>query len=197
MAMGIFAVDDMGGLDVASRIRKELRQFEEANSRKPVVADRLVELGRLGQKTGRGWYRYGDDRKPVPDPDVLELIESVARTHGIERRSISEEEILERTLYALVNEGARVLEAGIARRAADIDVIYLNGYGFPSFRGGAMFFADSVGLPRVHERVTALHREHGPRFQPAPLLARLALEGSSFREYDAQLEAAEAAATRR
>ena len=192
MAMGIFAVDDMGGLDVAWRIRKELRQFEEAGARKPLVADRLVELGRLGQKAGRGWYRYADDRKPIPDPDVLELIESVAREHNIGRRSISDEEILERTLYALVNEGARVLEAGIARRAADIDVIYLTGYGFPSFRGGPMFFADSVGLRRVHERVATFHRELGSRFEPAPLLARLAQEGSSFQEYDARLEAADA-----
>ncbi len=197
MAMGIFAVDDMGGLDVAWRIRKELRQFEEAGARKPLVADRLVELGRLGQKTGRGWYRHGDDRKPIPDPEVLELIESVAREHGIGRRSISDEEILERTLYALVNEGARALEEGIARRAADIDVIYLAGYGFPAFRGGPMFFADSIGLRQVYERVAAFRRELGPRFEPAPLLARLAREGSSFREHDARLEAAEGGATTR
>jgi 3-hydroxyacyl-CoA dehydrogenase len=197
MAMGIFAVDDMGGLDVAWRIRKELRQFEEPGSRKPLVADRLVELGYLGQKAGRGWYRYADDRKPLPDPDVLKLIESVAREHEIERRSISDEEILERTVYALVNEGARVLEAGIARRAADIDVIYLTGYGFPAFRGGPMFFADSVGLRQVHERVASFHRELGPRFEPSPLLARLAREGSSFREHDARLEAAEGVTTRR
>jgi len=197
MAMGIFAVDDMGGLDVAWRIRKELHQFEEPGSRKPLVADRLVELGHLGQKAGRGWYRYADDRKPIPDPDVLKLMESVAREHDIPRRSISDEEILERTLHALVNEGARVLEAGIARRAADIDVIYLTGYGFPAFRGGPMFFADSVGLRRVHERLAALHRDLGPRFEPAPLLARLAEEGSSFREHDARREAAEATTIRR
>jgi 3-hydroxyacyl-CoA dehydrogenase len=197
MAMGIFAVDDMGGLDVAWRIRQELRQFEEPGSRKPLVADRLVELGHLGQKTGRGWYRYGDDRKPIPDREVLELIESVAREHNIERRSISDQEILERTIYALVNEGARVLEAGIARRAADIDVIYLTGYGFPAFRGGPMFFADSVGLRRVHERVAGFHHDLGPRFEPAPLLVRLAREGSSFREHDSRLEAAESATTGR
>jgi 3-hydroxyacyl-CoA dehydrogenase len=195
MAMGIFAVDDMGGLDVAWRIRKELHQFDDA-PRKPLVADRLVELNRLGQKTGRGWYRYGDDRKPIPDAEVLDLIEAVAREHGIERRQISDEEILDRTLYALINEGARVLDAGIARRAADIDVIYLTGYGFPAFRGGPMFFADSVGLGRIHERLVALHRDLGARFEPAPLLARLAREGSSFREHDARLEAAEGAATR-
>jgi 3-hydroxyacyl-CoA dehydrogenase len=196
MAMGIFAVDDMGGLDVAWRIRKELHQFDDPACRKPLVADRLVELNRLGQKTGRGWYRYGDDRKPIPDPEVLDLIDVVAREHGIARRQISDEEILERTLYALINEGARVLEAGIARSAADIDVIYLTGYGFPAFRGGPMFFADSVGLGRVHERLAALHRDLGPRFEPAPLLARLAREGSSFREYDARLEGAEEAAAR-
>ena len=196
MAMGIFAVDDMGGLDVAWRIRKELHQFDDPACRKPRVADRLVELNRLGQKTGRGWYRYGDDRKPIPDPEVLDLIDVVAREHGIARRQISDEEILERTLYALINEGARVLEAGIARSAADIDVIYLTGYGFPAFRGGPMFFADSVGLGRVHERLAALHRDLGPRFEPAPLLARLAREGSSFREYDARLEGAEEAAAR-
>jgi 3-hydroxyacyl-CoA dehydrogenase len=197
MAMGIFAVDDMGGLDVAWRIRKELHQFDDPACRKPLVADRLVELNRLGQKTGGGWYRYGDDHKPIPDPEVLDLIEVVAREHGIARRQISDEEILERTLYALINEGARVLEAGIARRAADIDVIYLTGYGFPAFRGGPMFFADSVGLGRIHDRLAAFHRDLGPRFEPAPLLARLAREGSSFREHDARLDAAAEAAVPR
>jgi 3-hydroxyacyl-CoA dehydrogenase len=176
---------------------KELRQFSEAGARKPVVADVLVEQGRLGQKTGRGWYRYGDDRKPIPDPEVLEVIESVARRHGIARRSIRK-----KRFWSERSTPSSTRAPGYWRRAspgapADIDVIYLAGYGFPGFRGGPMFFADSVGLPRVHERVAALHREHGQRFQPAPLLARLAREGSSFREYDAQLETAEAAATRR
>ena len=157
--------------------------------RKPLVADMLVELGRLGQKAGKGWYRYGDDRKPIPDPEVVELVLSVARAHGVVRRTIDDEEILERTLYALVNEGARVLSEAVAQRAADIDVIYLTGYGFPAFRGGPMFYADQVGLRRVHERVAALHLEHGARWEPAPLLAQLAREGSSFRAYDAWLEA--------
>ncbi len=131
MAMGIFAVDDMGGLDVAWRVRQELHQFEEPGVRKPLVADRLVELGRLGQKTGKGWYRYESDRKPVPDPEVVELIERLAISAGIRSRQVSDDEIFERTIYALINEGARVLEEGIALRAADIDVIYVNGYGFP------------------------------------------------------------------
>jgi 3-hydroxyacyl-CoA dehydrogenase len=193
MAMGIFAVDDLGGLDVAWRIRRELHQFDEPGARRPLVADRLVELGRLGQKAGRGWFRYAEDRKPIPDPEVVELIESVARSAGIPRRDVSDAEIRERALYALVNEGARVLDEGIALRAADIDVIYLAGYGFPGYRGGPMFYADSVGLGAIHERVSALHREHGARWAPAPLLARLAAAGSSFREHDAVLEAARAA----
>jgi 3-hydroxyacyl-CoA dehydrogenase len=192
MAMGIFAVDDLGGLDVAHRVRRELRQFEEPGARRPLVADRLVALGRLGQKTGAGWFRYGDDRKPIPDPEVVKWIEEAAREAGLVRREVSEQEILERTLYALVNEGARVLADGVALRAADIDVVYLTGYGFPAFRGGPMFWADSVGLGRIHERLVALAREHGPRFAPAPLLAELARRGSSFREYDAGRSASQA-----
>jgi 3-hydroxyacyl-CoA dehydrogenase len=185
MAMGIFAVDDLGGLDVAHRVRRELRQFDEPGARRPLVAERLVTLGRLGQKTGAGWYRYGDDRRPIPDPEVVDLIEEAAREAGIRRREVSEREILERTLFALVNEGARVLADGVARRAADIDVVYLTGYGFPAFRGGPMFWADTVGLGRIYERLFALEHQHGPRFAPAPLLAELARKGSSFREYDA------------
>ncbi len=132
MAMGIFAVDDMGGLDVAWRVRQELHQFEEPGARKPIVADVLVAMGRLGQKTGMGWYRYAEDRKPIPDPEIVALIEREATKAGIVRRAVSDEEIRERAIYALINEGARVLEDGIASRAADIDVIYLTGYGFPA-----------------------------------------------------------------
>jgi 3-hydroxyacyl-CoA dehydrogenase len=190
MAMGIFAVDDMAGLDVAWRVRQELGQFSDPAARKPLVADRLYELGRFGQKTGRGWYRYGDDRKPVPDPEVQSLITKLASDAGITPRTFTDQEIIERTIYALINEGARVLEEGVALRAADIDVVYVNGYGFPAYRGGPMFFADRVGLARVHERIAALHREHGERWAPAPLLARLAREGSTFREWDASRTAA-------
>jgi 3-hydroxyacyl-CoA dehydrogenase len=185
MAMGIFAVDDMAGLDVAWRVRQELQQFAEPGARKPLVADRLCEMGRFGQKTGRGWYRYGDDRKPIPDPEVLALIEQLATSAGIRRRRFTREEILERTIYALINEGARVLEEGVALRSADIDTVYVNGYGFPAYRGGPMFYADRVGLRRIHDRVTQFHRELGDRWAPAPLLARLAREGSTFRHFDA------------
>jgi 3-hydroxyacyl-CoA dehydrogenase len=194
MAMGIFAVDDMAGLDVAWRVREELGQFSEPGVRTPLVADRLCEMGRFGQKTGSGWYRYGEDRKPIPDPEVQALIEKVASGAGITRRAFTDEEIIERTIYALINEGARVLEDGVALRAADIDVIYLTGYGFPASRGGPMFYADRVGLARIHERVSRFHRELGPRWAPAPLLARLAREGTTFREWDAARAASTAPA---
>jgi 3-hydroxyacyl-CoA dehydrogenase len=190
MAMGIFAVDDMGGLDVAWRVRQELGQFSDPDERRPLVADQLVAMNRLGQKTGAGWFRYGDDRKPIPDPEVEGLVAATAAAAGIERRVFSNEEIVERTIYAMVNEGARILEGGFALRAADIDVIYLTGYGFPGFRGGPMFYADRVGLPQIYERIAAFHREHGARWRPAPLLERLAREGSSFRAWDAARAAA-------
>ena len=183
MAMGLFAVDDMAGIDVAWRVRQELRHFE-GSGRRPLVQDQLYAMGRYGQKTGKGWYTYGSDRKPAPDPEVVELIERSARDAGIERRSITGKEIIERTIYALVNEGARVLEEGFALRASDIDVIYLNGYGFPSWRGGPMCYADLTGLGNVCRTIERFHREFGERWNPAPLLARLAAEGRSFREYD-------------
>jgi 3-hydroxyacyl-CoA dehydrogenase len=184
MAMGMFAVDDMAGLDVAWRVRQELNQFSEPGARKPLVADRLCEMGRFGQKTGKGWYLYGDDRKPQPDPEVLALIEQLAVANGIRRRSFTNEEIIERTIYALINEGARALDEGYALRAADIDVIYTNGYGFPAWRGGPMFYADRIGLKKIHDRVSAFHQELGQRWAPAPLLAKLAKEGTTFKEFD-------------
>jgi 3-hydroxyacyl-CoA dehydrogenase len=190
MAMGIFAVDDMGGLDVAWRVRQELGQFSDPTQRKPLVADQLVAMNHLGQKTGSGWYIYDAERKATPDPEVEALIERTATAAGITRRSFTSDEIIEREIYALVNEGAKILEEGYALRAADIDVIYLTGYGFPSFRGGPMFYADSVGLKQVYERVAAFHREHGARWAPAPLLERLAREGSTFRAWDQSRAAA-------
>jgi 3-hydroxyacyl-CoA dehydrogenase len=187
MAMGIFAVDDLGGLDVAWRIRKELNQFSEPGARRPLVADALVEMNRLGQKTGKGWYKYEGGRTPVADPETTAVIERVTAGAGIRRRRVEDDEIRERTIYALINEGARLLEEGVAMRAADIDVIYLTGYGFPGFRGGPMFHADKVGLPKILERVSAFHRELGERWTPAPLLERLVKEGRTFRDYDAGL----------
>ena len=192
MAMGIFAVDDMGGLDVAWRIRQELHQFDAPGMRKPLVADRLVELGRLGQKTGRGWYRYGDDRKPIPDPEVVERSSSRSRALTASRAASSRTRKSSSARSTRSSTRARACWKRVSRsRAADIDVIYLTGYGFPAFRGGPMFHADRVGLGRIHERIAAFRRELGPRWEPAPLLTRLAREGSTFRAYDAALEAPE------
>ncbi|MBW8770222.1 MAG: enoyl-CoA hydratase/isomerase family protein [Gemmatimonadetes bacterium] len=189
MAMGMFAVDDMAGLDVAWRVRQELGHFSDPSQRRPLVADQLYAMGRYGQKTGSGWFRYSPDvgggRTPIPDPEVLDLIARTATGAGIARRDISDDEIVERAIYALINEGARVLEDGGALRASDIDVVYANGYGFPGWRGGPMFYADRVGLRRIHDRIATFHRELGPRWEPAPLLARLAREGRTFRELDA------------
>ena len=184
MAMGIFAVDDMAGIDVAWRVRKELGHFQEPGVRKPLVADKLCELGRYGQKTGSGWYRYDESRKPIPDPFVNDLIRRTAAEAGIPQRTFTDAEIVERCIYALVNEGARIVEDGSAQRASDIDVIYVNGYGFPAWRGGPMFFADRTGLHVIHARIRAFHSEFGARWAPAPLLVRLAETGGTFRELD-------------
>jgi 3-hydroxyacyl-CoA dehydrogenase len=188
MAMGIFAVDDMGGIDVMWRVRQERKHLEKPGVRKPLMTDRLYEMGRLGQKTGAGWYRYDEDRKSNPDPEVEALIRETARQAGIAQRTITNEEILERCLYAMINEGARILEEGYALRAADIDTIYLTGYGFPSYRGGPMWYADRVGLKKVLERIISFHREHGEPWEPAPLLWRLAEKGLTFAQWDSEHE---------
>jgi len=180
MAMGIFAVDDMGGIDLAWRVRQEYKHLEKPGVRAPLVLDKLYAMHRWGQKTGAGWYRYDGDRKPIPDPEVHALIERTAIEAGIERRSVSNQEIVERCIYTLVNEGARILEEGYAQRAADIDVIYMTGYGFPAYRGGPMWYADTVGLKKVYERVREFHERFGELWEPAPLLKQLAESGASF-----------------
>ena len=146
MAMGIFAVDDMGGIDVLWRVRQERKHLEKPGVRKPLMTDKLYEMGRLGQKTGAGWYRYDENRKSIPDPEVEALIRKTAQEAGIPQRTITPDEILDRCLYVMINEGARILAEGYALRAADIDTIYLSGYGFPGYRGGPMWYADTVGL---------------------------------------------------
>jgi 3-hydroxyacyl-CoA dehydrogenase len=143
-----------------------------------------VRRGRLGQKAGKGWYRYDAGRTPVPDPDVEALIRSTAAAAGIAQRPPTDRDIVDRSIYTLVNEGARVLDEGLALRASDIDVIYVNGYGFPGWRGGPMFYADRVGLPAVLERIAGFHRVHGERWAPAPLLTKLASAGRTFRDLD-------------
>lgn len=148
-----------------------------------MVHDRLCEMGRFGQKTGAGWYRYDEKRQAIPDPDVADLIRKWATEAGIPQRKMPAEEIVERCLYALVNEGARILEEGIALRPGDIDVIYVNGYGFPAYRGGPMWYADTIRLARVYERIREFEHEQGELWRPAPLLERLAQQGKTFAEF--------------
>ena len=185
MAMGPLAVGDLAGLDVGWRIRKEFKHLEPQGIRQPLVADQICELGRYGQKTGAGWYKYeAGNRKPIPDPEVEAIIEKSANEAGIKRRKISADEILDRTLYALVNEGANILSEGIALRSVDIDMLYILGYGHAAYRGGPMWYADSVGLKEVYDRICQFEKEHGSLWAPAPLLKELAEKGSSFAEYD-------------
>lgn len=185
MAMGIFAVDDMGGLDLQWKVRQEDTRLGLGPDRPLRVLPRLCEMGRLGQKTGAGWYRYSDgDRTPIPDPEVEALIRETAREAGIAQRSISPEEIVERCVYSMINEGARILEEGHALRASDIDTIYFSGYGFPRWRGGPMWYADTVGLEGILTRINEFHHSHGDAWEPAPLLRRLAAEGRLFRDLD-------------
>jgi 3-hydroxyacyl-CoA dehydrogenase len=190
MAMGPLAVGDLAGLDVGWRIRKEYRHLEKPGVRQPLAEDRLCEMGRYGQKTGAGWYKYDENRRAIPDPQVAELVRKAANEAGIKQREISKEEIVDRLIYALVNEGARILEEGYALRAVDIDIIYLNGYGFPAHRGGPMWYADTVGLKNVLARINEFHRQHGELWEPAPLLMRLAEEGKGFADFDQKASAA-------
>src|ERR1700688_3031716 len=183
MAMGPLATGDLAGLDVGWRIRKEYRHLEKPGIRQPFAEDKLCELGRYGQKTGGGWYKYDNQRRATPDPLVTELVRKWVDEAGIAQRQISPGEITDRCLYALVNEGARILEEGYALRASDIDIIYLNGYGFPAHRGGPMWYADTVGLKQVCDRVSEFHRQHGEIWRPAPLLKRLADQGKTFAEF--------------
>jgi 3-hydroxyacyl-CoA dehydrogenase len=180
-AMGPFRMGDLAGNDVGWYIRKR-RAVESPDVKYSRTADLLCERGRFGQKTGAGWYDYqAGDRTPRPSPWVDDMIVQHSHDLGIVRRAISDEEIVERLVYALVNEGARILEEGIALRASDIDMVYLSGYGFPLFRGGPMFYADTVGLRTVLAAIEKYARGyHGEAWTPAPLLVRLAGEGGTF-----------------
>jgi 3-hydroxyacyl-CoA dehydrogenase len=183
MAMGPFRMSDLAGNDVGWYIRKR-RYVEKPKVIYSKIADRLCELGRFGQKTGLGWYRYeAGKRDAIPDPAVDELIGRYRKEIGIAARKIADDEIVERCILALVNEGARILEEGIAQRASDIDMVYLTGYGFPLYRGGPMLYADTLGLYNVVRSMARLaaNAHADPAFwQPAPLLARLAAEGKTF-----------------
>ncbi len=182
MAMGPFRMGDLAGLDIGWATRK--RKASEAGlPMTPVVADKLCEAGRYGQKTGAGWYRYeAGKRDPIPDAVTETLIAEYRAAQGITPRKISDAEVIERCIFALVNEGARILAEGIAARASDIDIAYLNGYGFPLHRGGPMLYSDLVGLPNVVRALRRFAAEPGAdaSWQPAPLLIQLAEEGKTF-----------------
>ena len=180
-AMGPFRMGDLAGNDIGWAIRKR-RYVEKPDVTYSKTADRLCEMGRYGQKTGAGWYDYKPgDRTPYPNDDVNNMIVDESKSLGVERRKITDQEIVERLVYALVNEGAQILDEGIAQRASDIDMVYLTGYGFPVWRGGPMFYADTVGLAKV---VMAMNKyakgKHGDAWKPAPLLAKLASAGKTF-----------------
>jgi 3-hydroxyacyl-CoA dehydrogenase len=183
MAMGPLSTGDLAGLDVGWRIRKEYRHLEKPGIRQPLAEDRLCEMGRYGQKTGAGWYKYDENRRPSADPEVAELIRQWTTEAKIPRRQISADEIVDRSIYALVNEGARILEEGYALRAVDIDIIYLNGYGFPAYRGGPMWYADTVGLKKVYDRILEFQKQHGEIWEPAPLLKQLAEQDKKFSDF--------------
>jgi len=176
-AMGPLAMRDLAGNDVGFLIRKG-RKLPPDERWSPIL-ERLVGEGRLGQKAGKGFYRY-EGRTRIPDADVLALIERVSRDLGIQRRQIPDEEILDRLLHPLVNEGARIVEQGIAIRASDVDVVYVNGYGFPAYKGGPMYWAQHSGLARVVQTMRRLAPTHGTRWRPAPLLERLAASGQGW-----------------
>ena len=185
-AMGMFGVHDLAGNDVGYRMRKAAQASRPNDRRYSDIITILCDMGRLGQKTGKGWYRYEPgSRTPIPDPEVEALIVAESKKKGIERRPISDEEIIKRCVYGPINEGAVLLEKGIALRPSDIDIVYVTGYGFPSWRGGPMFYADTVGLKSVLDDIKRFHERDGFYWKPAPLLEQLVREGKSFADYQA------------
>ncbi|MBC9877863.1 3-hydroxyacyl-CoA dehydrogenase [Bradyrhizobium sp. INPA01-394B] len=185
MPMGPFAMGDLAGLDIGWRSRKD-------RGIKSEIADALCEAGRFGQKTGKGYYKYeAGSRAPLPDPEVEKLIDETLLRLGRKKRIVSDEEILERMMYPMINEGAKILEEGIAARPSDIDVVWLYGYGWPIYRGGPMFWADSVGLKHIADRLAFYAKEtNDPSLEPAPLLKKLAAEGKTFASLAAESKAA-------
>jgi 3-hydroxyacyl-CoA dehydrogenase len=180
--MGPFAVGDLAGLDIGAAGRRR-RAAADPNYRKLPIADKLVELGRYGQKTGAGWYKYEKgDRTPHPDPEVAKIIKEVAVELGLPQKTFTDTEILRRLLFSSVNEACRILEEGKAYRASDIDVMWLHGFGFPRYRGGLMYWADGIGVRDVYNQIASWHQQYGARWAPSALLRQLAESGTSFRE---------------
>jgi 3-hydroxyacyl-CoA dehydrogenase len=180
--MGPFEVGDLAGLDVGAAGRRR-RAAADPNYRKLPIADRLVELGRYGQKTGAGWYKYEkDDRTPQPDPEVAAIIRQVAADMGVLRKRFADYEILHRLLFSSVNEACRILEEGKAYRASDIDVMWLRGFGFPRYRGGLLYWADGIGSRKVYDTIARWHQQYGERWAPSRLLRDLADSNTPFRD---------------
>jgi 3-hydroxyacyl-CoA dehydrogenase len=187
--VGPFAVNDMSGLDISYDTRKR-RAAADPKYRGLPITDRLVELGRLGQKTGKGWYRYEKgDRTPIVDPETHRIIKEVAAEKGFEQRTFTDEEILRRLLFSSVNEACKILEEGKALRASDIDVMWLNGFGFPRYRGGLMFWADQIGAREVYNQIAIWHQRYGARWRPSRLLQELAESGGQLREVKGRMVA--------
>ena len=184
LAMGPFAMSDMVGLDLGWRARQMVGGSNEVTARIP---DELCELGRYGQKNGKGFYQYEDgSRTPIEDADANELIRRVAAELGFEKKEFSNDEILKRCLYPLINTGAKLLSEGHALRAGDIDTVYVNGYGFPKYTGGPMWFADTQGLENVLNDIERFYKETGDDlWRPAELLKTLARDGRTFASLDA------------
>jgi 3-hydroxyacyl-CoA dehydrogenase len=184
-AMGPMATSDLAGIDVGWRIRKARPAPAPGDRYGWGVADRLAEMGHFGQKTGMGFYKYEDgSRVPIPNPEVEKIIVEIAEKNGVVRRAISDQEILERCLFAMINEGAKILDEKIALRASDIDTVWINGYGFPAHRGGPMFYADTVGIAKILATVKEFREKHGKAWEPAPLLVRLLAENKTLGSLD-------------
>jgi 3-hydroxyacyl-CoA dehydrogenase len=182
--MGPFRVYDLAGLDISRAIEKRRAETRPTEERFSPLLERICALGRHGQKTGAGWYAYEGGRKAIPDPIIETMLADRSAEMGINRRDISDEEILQRCVYSLINEGSRILEEDLAIRSSDVDVIWLHGYGFPRWRGGPMFYADTVGLSEVVATLDRFHAEWGDKWAPTALLRELAEAGSTFKEWD-------------
>jgi 3-hydroxyacyl-CoA dehydrogenase len=180
--IGPFATADLSGLDIGYDSRQR-RAAQNPNYRKMPIADAIVEMGRLGQKTGAGWFKYEPgDRTPRPDPEVARIIKEKAAEMGVPQRDFADEEILRRLLFASVNEACKILDEGKAYRASDIDVMWLNGFGFPRYRGGLMYWADGIGVGEVYRQIALWHQQYGERWAPSPYLRRLAETNTAFRD---------------
>jgi 3-hydroxyacyl-CoA dehydrogenase len=173
LPMGPFAMSDLAGLDIG---------WDPAKTNSSTVREVLCEMDRRGQKNGKGFYDYDESRNAKPSPIVEEVIRDFAEKRQIQRREISDQEILERCLYPMVNEGAKILEEGKAIRASDIDIVWINGYGWPVYRGGPMFWGELVGLDKVLAKMKEFHAALGDDFKPSALLERLVAEGKGFKD---------------